>query len=81
MDVADFAGWGVIVISSLILRGLVVESLAAFADVLDLFLSITRLATTLWAEYTWFSNCLYMPNVAVHTVHLYERCAGFKVKL
>lgn len=28
------------------------------------------LATLLCAEYTWFSNCLYMPNVAVHTVHL-----------
>ena len=76
-----FAGCGIMVISSLIFKGLRSESL----DLEDgeegalLFLSITRFATTLWAEYTWFSNCLYIPNVAVQTVHLYDRCAGFKV--
>lgn len=76
-----FAGWGIIVISSLILRGLRSESL----DLEDgeegalLFLSITRLATTLCAEYTWFSNCLYIPNVAVQTVHLYDKWAGLRV--
>lgn len=48
VDVADFACCGIIVISSLILRGLVVDS--GFDGELDLFLSITRLATTLWAE-------------------------------
>ena len=40
----------------------------------------SRLCTTyLWAEYTWLSKSLYWPKVAVHTVHLYERCAGFSV--
>ena len=37
------------------------------------------LATPLWAVYTWFSNSLYWPKVAVQTVHLYERWAGFRV--
>ena len=43
-----------------------------------LFLS-PFLATPLWAVYTWFSNSLYWPKVAVQTVHLYERWAGFRV--
>lgn len=79
-----FSGCGMIVISSFIFNGL--RSLAADAadeegDADALFLSMARLATTLCAEYTWFSNCLYMPNVAVHTVHLYDRWAGFSVIL
>ena len=37
------------------------------------------LATPLCAVYTWFSNSLYWPKVAVQTVHLYDRCAGFRV--
>lgn len=50
-------------------------------DELFFLLSTDFFATVLWAEYTWFSNCLYMPNVAVHTVHLYDKCAGFSVIL
>lgn len=90
------AGWGVMVISSLILNGcfnidapplgaakllrllllplLLLDVLADFV-----LLSLDFFVTVLWAEYTWFSNCLYMPNVAVHTVHLYDKWAGFKV--
>lgn len=88
------AGCGIIVISSLILSGFSSESfelvLADFEPLLLppppfvdplLFPSIAFLATVLCAEYTWFSNCLYMPKVAVHTVHLYERWAGLSVML
>lgn len=76
-----FDGCGIIVISSLIFSGFNNESLL-FRDAWTLFFfSITRFATTLCAEYTWLSNCLYMPNVAVHTVHLYDKWAGFKVIL
>lgn len=84
------AGCGMIVISSLILSGfnnesppvIVMPLLLLLAVVFALFLlSMAFLATVLWAEYTWFSNCLYIPNVAVHTVHLYDKWAGFKVML
>lgn len=69
--VVGFAGCGIIVISSLIFNGLRRESLDLDdGDEGVFFLSITLLATTLCAEYTWFSNCLYIPNVAVQTVHL-----------
>lgn len=79
LDVS-LAGCGIIVISSLIFKGFNNESLERFdGDEGAFFLSITRLATTLWAEYTWFSNCLYIPNVAVQTVHLYDKWAGFRV--
>lgn len=50
-------------------------------ELLLFLLSTDFFATVLCAEYTWFSNCLYMPNVAVHTVHLYDKCAGFSVIL
>lgn len=73
---------GMMVISSLILSGFSSVSLFALTAPLvdeDVFLSMTLFATTLCAEYTWFSNSLYMPNVAVQTVHLYDRWAGFRV--
>lgn len=78
--VVGFAGCGIIVISSLIFNGFRSESFDLDdGDAGAFFLSITLFATTLCAEYTWFSNCLYIPNVAVQTVHLYDRCAGFNV--
>lgn len=78
--VVGFAGCGIIVISSLIFNGFKSESFDLDdGDAGAFFLSITLFATTLCAEYTWFSNCLYIPNVAVQTVHLYDRCAGFNV--
>lgn len=50
---------------------LLLPTLLLLDDVADLdLLSLDFFATVLWAEYTWFSNCLYMPKVAVHTVHL-----------
>lgn len=81
------AGCGIIVISSFILSGFNKESPLVILPLLlplavEFFLlSIAFLATVLCAEYTWFSNCLYMPKVAVHTVHLYDKCAGFRVIL
>lgn len=78
--VVGFAGCGIIVISSLIFNGFRSESFDLDdGDAGAFFLSITLFATTLCAEYTWFSNCLYIPNVAVQTVHLYDKCAGFNV--
>lgn len=65
-------GWGIIVISSLIFNGFSSELLPLDdpdVDVELLFL-LSFLATVLWAEYTWFSKSLYMPKVAVQTVHL-----------
>lgn len=49
--VADFVGCGIIVISSFIFKGL--SNVSFFGVAADgVFLSITRLATVLWAEYT-----------------------------
>lgn len=80
-----FVGCGIIVISSLIFNDFIWSAGLFDGDevvgVLGPFLSMTRFATTLCAEYTWFSNCLYMPKVAVHTVHLYDKWAGFRVML
>ena len=93
--ILDFdAGCGIIVISSFIFNGFRSESfdgvkllrwlvadMVLLAAVLELIFlpSIAFLATVLCAVYTCVSNCLYMPKVAVQTVHLYERWAGFKV--
>ena len=40
--------------------------------------ALLPLLAPLCTVYTWFSNSLYCPNVAVHTVHLYDRWAGFR---
>lgn len=49
--VADFVGCGMIVISSFIFKGF--NNVSFFVVAEDgVFLSITRLATVLWAEYT-----------------------------
>lgn len=69
-DVAIAAGWPAAVAPS---------EPCGLSGAVGLPPSATRLAATLWAEYTWLSNSLYMPKVAVQTVHLYERCAGLSV--
>lgn len=53
LDLVVFAGCGIIVISSFIFNGLSSESFDLDDGVEGaFFLSITRFATTLWAEYT-----------------------------
>lgn len=75
-----FFFWGIIVISSDTLIGCLGFVVWLDPDALwpeEPPEAVPFLAPPLCAVYTWFSNSLYCPKVAVHTVHLYDRWAGF----